>query len=103
MITIAVGPFQWLVRLAAQMGIIVQKKHSTQKNRKEKPHNYIAAVHLDQRYLPTVSDPGPSEPTTLWYLVGMKTFGKGWRIIDDNSSNIHSGVLCRPNDVKLAR
>lgn len=36
MITIAVGPFQWLVRLAAQMGIIVQKKHSKHEEKRRK-------------------------------------------------------------------
>lgn len=71
MITIAVGPFQWLVRLAAQMGIIVQKKPlCTKRNIKKKSLTIISLQFI------WTKDPGASEPTTLWYLVGMKTFGK---------------------------
>lgn len=102
MITIAVGHFRWLARLAVKMGIIAQ--NNTFKKR-EMPHNYIAAVHLDQRYLPTkcLSDGGSSETTTLWYLRGMKTDATGWQIIHDNRNNMRCSVLHRPNDVKLTR
>lgn len=104
MITIAVGPFRWLVPLAVKMGIIAQN-NTLKKREREKCltitlQQFIWTKDICQL---NVSDGGSSEPTTLRYLRGMKTDATEWQIIHDNSNNIRCGVLHRPNDVKLTR
>lgn len=117
MITIAQSaPFQWLIYLTVEMGIIVQKRFSITTKNPLQLYSWSSfgpeLCYCQQPKLcfrVRLSSPDSSGPMNLQYLVEMKRYAIRRQITDNiplTNNTIHYSVLftlltCHPSDIKL--